>query len=108
MPMKLDLMYTNEELSAALHTLAIGPGRIRERILNAYTASLSLLEGRELAPAVASDVAILLRKLGAARDENDQPSVPLTLEHMTEDEATHLAIELHELEYKARAAKSKS
>lgn len=90
----MSLSYTWEKFHVAVSSLASGTGSIQERLFNAYTGSLMLLEVHEpndLPADMRDDFEEITRKLTAVEPVGDEGSVWASTNAMTDMEASEIA-----------------
>ena len=95
-----NLRYAYEKFSAAVHTLATGPGRINERLLYAYLAMVALSPEDFPAGDLRTDYQRLYAALTPKEAKRDEGKVKATLDEMGEDDAVELAELICDMEYR--------
>jgi hypothetical protein len=97
--------YGNEKLWEAVHKLALGAGRMKER-LEAATAHIAMASGarRTMSPALRAKFDKIWARLTAVAAPGDGGSVRATIAQMSEEEACKIASEILDLVYKAKGA----
>ena len=87
----IDKLYAIEKLGDTIDSLAVGKGRIKERLLAAYIRSLLLVDVKAL-PEEAQDMLLQVKaELTSVKPVGDDGSVKATLDTMSEDQAVELA-----------------
>ena len=87
----------------AVRTLAIGPGRIQERLVDAFGHDLIAVQEEDIDhEAARADWIALKGKMTSVRAVGDEGRIRATANAMTDDEATEVAGELVSLAYRVR------
>jgi len=90
----MSLNYTWEKFYVAVSSLASGTGSIQERLFNAYTGSLMLLEVHkpdELPEDMRNEFKEITRELTAVEPSGNEGSVRASTNAMTDLEASEIA-----------------
>jgi hypothetical protein len=94
-----ELIYADEKFRSAIYTLAVGSGRIKERLSDAAEMALRAYPPDNIPPPTAERIRLLHTKLthaGAAAGE-DEGTLNATIRLMSEDDAAATAREIYEI-----------
>ncbi len=92
------LAYASEKFGMAVYELAVGTGRIKERLLSAYGGqAMRVWPPEELPESIAQRIEILHARITSVSASGSEGTIAATLNEMSEDAASELATEIYEL-----------
>lgn len=100
----MDLSYAHEKLATGVSMLAIGSGRIHQRLIDAFTRAVmhAPMEGE---PAeLSAKIRDLHEDMTCEPAVADEGTIIATVRTMTEDQACEMARRIVELDFEVRAA----
>ena len=94
-----ELTYADEKFRSAIYTLAVGSGRIKERLSDAAEIALRAYPPDDIPLPVAERIRLLNARLtrAAAEAHEDEGTVDATIRLMSEDDAADIAREIYEI-----------
>lgn len=93
--------YATDKLSAAVHELIVGSGRIKERLLRACSEDIFRVPSGQLPSELEAELKKIRAQLTKAPAKGDEGPIVATLDRMDENEAVDIARDIEALQYRA-------
>jgi hypothetical protein len=100
----MSIGYACEKLWEAVHDLALGPGRVKDRLDSAAKYVAMAAGARHDFADFRTEYEAVWARLTAVHARGDEGAVRATLAQMSEDEACEIASQILDLAYKAKNA----